>query len=246
VIASMIEQPLDASHSAIAVVIMAIGSALQGSVGIGLALFVVPLLALVDRSFIPGPMLFAGVLLALITAYRERTAIDAAALRSSLIGLAGGTIVGVVTLKFVSGSGSHLDQMFGALVLLAVVIGISGAKFDATPRLLMLAGGASGVMGAMVGIHGPPISLALQNTEPRVVRAMLGVFFSVAYVGSVAVLAVFGLFGMAELLRAAILLPGVVIGVAAAPLLARYIDGKRLRLIILAIAAVSGLTLLMR
>jgi uncharacterized membrane protein YfcA len=65
-------------------------------------------------------------------------------------------------------------------------------------------------------------------------------------VGSVAVLAVFGLFGMAELLRAAILLPGVVIGVAAAPLLARYIDGKRLRLIILAIAAVSGLTLLMR
>ena len=45
---------------------------------------------------------------------------------------------------------------------------------------------------------------------------------------------------------AAILLPGVVIGVAAAPLLARYIDGKRLRLIILAIAAVSGLTLLMR
>src|SRR5258708_33221990 len=55
-----------------------------------------------DRSFIPGPMLFAGVLLALMTAYRERTAIDAAALRSSLIGLAGGTIVGVVTLKFVS------------------------------------------------------------------------------------------------------------------------------------------------
>jgi uncharacterized membrane protein YfcA len=75
---------------------------------------------------------------------------------------------------------------------------------------------------------------------------MLGVFFSVAYVGSVAVLAAFGLFGMAELLRAAILLPGVVIGVAAAPLLARHIDGKRLRLIILAIGAVSGLTLLMR
>jgi len=43
-----------------------------------------------------------------------------------------------------------------------------------------------------------------------------------------------------------IVVPGVVIGVAAAPLLARHIDGKRLRLIILAIAAVSGLTLLMR
>jgi uncharacterized protein len=242
----IIEQPLDAPHVAIAVVIMAIGSALQASVGIGLALFVVPLLALVDRSFIPDPMLLAAVLLAWMTAYRDRAAIDAAALRSSLIGLAVGTIAGVVALKFVSGSGSHLDKTFGALVLLAVLVGVFGAKFDATPGLWVLAGGASGVMGAMVGIHGPPISLVLQNSEPRVVRGMLGAFFSVAYVGAIAVLAAFGLFGMPELLRAAILLPGVVIGLVVAPLLARHIDSKRLRLIILGIAAVSGLTLLAR
>jgi uncharacterized membrane protein YfcA len=240
----MIEQPLDAAHIAIAVAIMAIGSALQASVGIGLALFVVPLLALVDRSFIPGPMLLAGLVITLSSAYRERTAIDMRALRSSLIGLAVGTIIGVAALKFLAGS--HLDKTFGGLVLLAVLIGVSGYEFNATPRSLMVAGGASGIMGAMVGIHGPAISLYFQNAEPRAVRAMLGAFFSVAYLGAVAALAVFGLFGMAELLRAAILLPGVVIGVAAAPLLARHIDGKRLRLIILAIAAVSGLTLLMR
>jgi uncharacterized membrane protein YfcA len=242
----MIEQPLAPLNAAIAVVIMAIGSALQASVGIGLALFVVPLLALVDRSFIPGPMLLAAVLLALMTAYRERTAIDVAALRSSLIGLAVGTIVGVLALKFAAGSGSHLDKTFGVLVLLAVLIGVSGYEFNATPRLLMLTGGASGVMGAMVGIHGPPISLVLQNTEPRVVRGMLGAFFTVAYVGAVAVLAAFGLFGLPELVRAAILLPGVGIGVVVAPLLARHIDGKRLRFIILGIAALSGLTLVAR
>jgi uncharacterized membrane protein YfcA len=90
----MIEQPLEPLNIAIAVAIMAIGSALQASVGIGLALVVVPILALVDQSFIPGPMLLAGVMLALMTAYRERTAIDMPALRSSLIGLAIGTIVG--------------------------------------------------------------------------------------------------------------------------------------------------------
>src|SRR5882757_3650735 len=240
----MIEQPLEPSSIAFAVAIMAMGSALQASAGVGLALFVVPLLALVDRSFIPGPMLLAGLLITLLTAYRERTAFDVAALRSSLIGLAVGTIVGALTLKFVSGS--HLDKTFGGLVLLAVLIGLSGYEFNATPRSLMFAGGASGIIGAMVGIHGPAISLYFQNAEPRVVRAMLGAFFSVAYLGAVAALAVFGLFGMAELLRAATLLPGVVIGVAAAPLLARHIDGKRLRLIILAIAAVSGLTLLIR
>jgi uncharacterized protein len=97
----------------------------------------------------------------------------------------------------------------------------------------------------MVGIHGPPISLVFQNTEPRVARAMLGAFFAVA-LGAVAALAAFGLFGIPHLVRAAILLPGVAIGLAVAPLLARHIDGKRLRLIILGIAALSGLTLLVR
>jgi uncharacterized protein len=240
----MIEHSLEPFNIAIAVTIMAMGSALQASVGIGLALLVVPLLALVDQSFIPGPMLLAGVMLASLTAYRERTAIDVAALRSSLIGLAIGTILGALALKLASGP--HLDKVFGGLVLLAVLLSVSGYKFNATPRSLMVAGGAAGMMGAMVGIHGPPISLVFQDTQPRVARAMLGAFFSVAYLGAVAALAAFGLFGIPELVRAAILLPGVVVGLVAAPHLARHIDGKRLRLFILGIAAASGLLLLVR
>ena len=240
----MIEHSLEPFNITIAVAIMAMGSALQASVGIGLALLVVPLLALVDQSFIPGPMLLAGVMLASLTAYRERTAIDVAALRSSLIGLAIGTILGALALKLASGP--HLDKVFGGLVLLAVLLSVSGYKFNATPRSLMVAGGAAGMMGAMVGIHGPPISLVFQNTQPRVARAMLGAFFSVAYLGAVAALAAFGLFGIPELVRAAILLPGVVVGLVAAPYLARHIDGKRLRLFILGIAAASGLLLLVR
>ncbi len=240
----MIEHSLEPFNIAIAVAIMAMGSALQASVGIGLALLVVPLLALVDQSFIPGPMLLAGVMLASLTAYRERTAIDVAALRSSLIGLAIGTILGALALKLASGP--HLDKVFGGLVLLAVLLSVSGYKFNATPRSLMVAGGAAGMMGAMVGIHGPPISLVFQDTQPRVARAMLGAFFSVAYLGAVAALAAFGLFGIPELVRAAILLPGVVVGLVAAPYLARHIDGKRLRLFILGIAAASGLLLLVR
>jgi uncharacterized membrane protein YfcA len=240
----MIEHPLEPLSIAIAVLVMAIGSAFQASVGIGLALFVVPVLALIDQSFIPGPMLLAGVVLALLTAYRERTSINAPALRNSLIGLAIGTIVGALTLKFASGA--NLDRTFGVLVLLAVLLSVSGYKFDATRRSLLFSGGGSGVLGAMVGIHGPPISLVFQNSEPRVARAMLGAFFSMAYLGAVAALAAFGLFGIPQLVRSAILLPGVAIGLAVAPLLARHIDGKRLRLIILGIAAISGVTLLLR
>src|SRR5580704_1745319 len=106
----MLDQPVEPLAGALAIAIMAIGSAFQGSVGIGLALFVVPLLALVDQSFIPGPMLLAGVILALMTAYRERKAIDAPALRNSLIGLGVGTIIGALLLKLMSGP--YLDKAF--------------------------------------------------------------------------------------------------------------------------------------
>jgi uncharacterized protein len=93
----------------------------------------------------------------------------------------------------------------------------------------MIAGSAAGIMGAMVGIHGPPISLVFQNAEPRVARGMLGAFFSVAYLGAVAALAAFGLFGVPQIVRAVILIPGVVVGLIVAPHIAPYIDGARLR-----------------
>ena len=48
---------------AAATLIMAVGSAFQAAVGLGLALLVVPFLALIDTRFIPGPMLFAGIAL---------------------------------------------------------------------------------------------------------------------------------------------------------------------------------------
>ena len=45
----------------LATLVMAIGAALQAAVGLGLALFVVPLLALIDVRLIPGPVLLASV-----------------------------------------------------------------------------------------------------------------------------------------------------------------------------------------
>jgi uncharacterized membrane protein YfcA len=240
----MVNQPLGPLTVAFAIATMAIGSAVQGAVGIGLALFVVPILALVDDSFIPGPMLLAGVMLAAMTAHRERAAIDLPALRSSLVGLAIGTLAGAFALRFASGP--HIGKIFGMLVLLAVLLSITGYNISATRRSMMIAGCASGVMGAMVGIHGPPISLVLQNADPKVARAILSTFFAIAYLAAVAALAAFGLFGISHLIRAAILVPGVVLGLVVAPHLAQHIDGTRLRFIILGIAAASAVALVLR
>ena len=55
-----------------------------------------------------------------------------------------------------------------------------------------------------------------------------------------------GAFGMPELGRTLILLPGVAIGLALAPITRRYVDRERLRVAILSIAAISALLLIVK
>lgn len=234
----------DLANAAAAVAIMALGSAFQAAVGIGLALIVVPILALIDPTYVPGPMLLAGTVLAAMTAWRERHALDRRGLLQSLAGLLIGTGVGALALKALHGPA--LPKVFGALVLLAVVLSIVGRPLKATGMSLSVAGGAAGVMGTMVGIHGPPIALVFQNAKPAVARATLGAFFAVAYLGSVAALGAVGLFGWTEVARTAILFPGVGIGLMAAPYIAPCIDPNRLKWAILAVSTVSAVTLLAR
>src|SRR5580704_5971614 len=216
---------LSATMLGLATLVMAVGAALQAAVGLGLALFVVPLLALIDVRLVPGPMLLASVALAVMMAHRGRAAIDRRELGLSLIGLCIGTAVGAWGLSLVAPA--SLTQLFALLILLAVLVSLLGAGVRVSRGALLAGGGAAGVMGTMVGIHGPPIALVFQNAEPAEARAMLGAFFAVGYAMSVVALAVVGLFGRQELLLGLLLLPGIGLGYAVAPLVARFLDRRR-------------------
>jgi len=228
----------------LASLVMAAGAALQASVGLGMALFVVPILAIIDTRFVPGPIMFAGIVLAAATAWRDRAAVDHATLRASLLGLAVGTAAGVAALGFISGP--LLPKVFGGLILTAVAISIASPPVAATRRSLWLGSTAAGVMGAMVGIHGPAIALVLQNAKPMQVRATLGAFFAIGYVIAVAFRALAGLFGIAELVLGLALLPGVAIGYLVAPAISRFIDQTKMRIAILTISSASAISLLLR
>jgi hypothetical protein len=237
-------QGLNLLAASVAIATMAIGSAFQAAVGIGMALFVVPVLALVDPGFIPGPMLLAGSLLAAITAYRERDAIDSGGLAVTLLGLAAGTVAGALFLRLATGP--QMPRVFGMAILAGVLISVAGPTITTNTISLLLGGAAAGVTGTMAGIHGPPIALVFQRADPRVARAMLGAVFTVAYLESIAALALVGLFGPPELKRAIVLLPGVAIGPAVAPWARRFIDRDRLHVAILGVAAISGAVLVFR
>lgn len=229
---------------AAALAIITTASAIQAMVGMGLALIAVPLLALVEPRFIPGPMLLSGVTLSIAMAYRGRRDLHGKDLSWSLAGLGAGTLVGAMILSTLSGP--SLPRVIGALVLTAVAISVSGVRVAPTRYAFLIAGTASGVMGTMVGIHGPPIALVLQNAKPGTIRAMLGAFFAVAGVGSVAALAAVGLFGVQELALSAVLVPGVAAGFFIAPLFGRFVAGRVMRIAILGISAAGGLMLILR
>jgi uncharacterized membrane protein YfcA len=235
---------LSATMLILATLVMAIGAAIQAAVGLGLALFVVPLLALIDVRLIPGPMLLASVALAAIMAHRGRAAIDRRGLALSLIGLCVGTAVGAWGLSLIAPA--SLTKLFALMILTAVLVSLLGTGVRVSRGALLAGGGAAGIMGTMVGIHGPPIALVFQNAEPAQARAMLGAFFAVGYAMSVAALAAVGLFGRQELVLGLLLLPGVGIGYATAPLVARFLDRGRLRVAILTISGASAVALLVR
>jgi hypothetical protein len=225
--------------------IMVVGSLLQASVGFGIALFVVPLLVLLNPVFVPGPMLFASLFLAAIMAFRGWSAIDLKKLGLAGVGLFVGTAAGALALMIVAAD--KWPKLFAVFILVAVALSASGIHIPATRRNLVAAGIISGVMGTISGIHGPPMALLYQREPGNIVRATLAVFFVMAYAIALIALGTIGLFGKKELLLGLTLAPGVIAGYIIARFSTKLLDrGYWLRLAILTVASLSAIALILR
>jgi uncharacterized membrane protein YfcA len=226
----------------LATAIIAAASALQAVSGMGMALLAAPLLVLIDPAFVPGPMLCAVMALSAAVARRDRAAIDRSVLTMALGGLLAGTVVGAALLALFVGM--NLVRVFAMLILGAVLLSIFGAPARVGGLSLLIGGAASGVLGTLSGVHGPPIALVLQHEPPERLRVTLCAFFAVGSALSILALAIAGVFGIAQVGASLELLPGVAIGLAVAPLIS--IDRRRARAAVLAISAISALVLLLR
>ncbi|MCW5772431.1 MAG: sulfite exporter TauE/SafE family protein [Rhodospirillaceae bacterium] len=221
---------------------MALGGLIQASVGLGFALAAIPLIALIETAFIPGPIMLAGLATVAMIAWRGAGAIDRGEIGLGVCGLVAGTAVGAVGLWLIPPGASR--PVFGALILVAVLVSLVAPRVALTRRSLLAAGTAAGVIGTMVGMHGPPLGLVYQNEDPLRARVMLSTFFIPASAISLCALALLGRFGTRELGLGLLLIPGPMLGLAAAPLVGRYLDRRRTRYAILIIAAISGALLL--
>ncbi len=229
--------------AAIAVLIVLVGAATQASIGIGLGLLAAPTLVLIDPAFIPGAIALAVVPLTVGMTIREYDHVDRAIYRA-VGGRLAGVIVGAWLLTRV-GQG-FIATVIGLSVLLAVIGSASGVRFATTRRNIVIAGTASGFMGTVAGVGGPPMALTYQHADPRVLRASLAAFNTIGSAFTIPSLIIAGVIRGRELQLAMLLVPGVVAGLWLGRIGIARVPANRVRPFVLLVCAGSALVLLGR
>lgn len=229
---------------AVAFVVSFVAATVQSTVGFGFALLSVPLLSLLNPVFAPVPQLLTVFPLTIAIVLRELHAVE---LKSTLWILAGrvpGAFIGVALLKLLAGPA--LDVLMASMVFIGVAVVVSSGTFDRTPLREFAAGAASGTMGLVSAIGGPPVALLYRNDAGPTVRANLGLVFTVGLCITLSVRAGAGEISMDEVVVGAALLPAVLMGLVASRAVIPRVEGKGLRNGIVVIATAAAALLLAR
>lgn len=220
------------------------GACFQGVAGYGIGTLSAPLMFLVSPLFLPGPLILNAVLLTIMMLFRNRAGLSFREVRFAIGGDVIGTVLAGMTLAVLSTQGFEL--IFGGLILTAVALSVAGLRPQLSPRSSMMAGAASGYMGTITAVGGPPIALIYQNERGPLVRANMSAFFLFASCASVIALLLSGHIGQREIAIFSVTFPGVLAGFLLSGTLVNRIPFEALRPIILGIAAIAGTAALVR
>jgi len=226
----------------IANVIVGFAGFVQTTTGIGFAMIAVPMLVLIDLSYAPGPSLFVMLFLSIAMVAGAWMDVDRQGFATLLPGLLIGTVAGSLVLSMLSATAFGL--VFGFIILGALALGRIGFAPRQSPVVNASGGFVSGLMGTVSGIHGPPLAVVYQRAEPATTRATIAFVLVIASVLSLITLNSTGFFGREEALSGLSLVPGLAVGFALAVSGRRFIANSVARNAMLAIAAISAITLI--
>jgi len=237
--------PISLLELIIGLVASAIGAAVQGTVGFGFGVLTVPLLTLVNPVMAPVPQLLMVLPLTIAVFWRERHHIEWGGTAWLLGGRLPGALIGILTIKAVSGAAeSALDALIALAVLGAVGLLASNAKLKRSRATEFAAGTASGFMGLVASIGGPPLALLYRDEVGPTIRATLAAVFTIGLFITIITRAAAGEISGRDVHIAALLLPAQAVGFAASYRLRGLVDGEMLRRAILVVSAASALGLL--
>jgi uncharacterized membrane protein YfcA len=210
----------------------------------GFALIAAPVLVLIDTALVPGPLLVAGLTLTILMAFRERQSVDVRGVRWALAGCLVGCALAIPVIRTLSPMGFAV--LFSALLLLAVAFTAAGLHVRPSPRVNLVGGLASGFMGTISTVGGPPMALIYQRATGPTLRSTLAVYFTFAGFLSVAALYVAGKLGTKEVILGSYLAPGLLLGYAMSSYTKKFIDQKLLRPIVLTLATAAAVAVVLK
>ncbi|WBX88734.1 sulfite exporter TauE/SafE family protein [Achromobacter mucicolens] len=216
----------------------------QGVGGVGFAMFAAPVAAMFFPQLAPGPLLTLGGFISLLTALRERAAIDWPAVSYALAGRAVGTLIAIYAMaRFAP---QALGVLFACMILAAVALSVAGLQFSATPGRVSGAGVASGIMGTMTSVGAPPIAIVLQHAAPPRLRATLGMVLFLGSIFSLAMLALANRYTGYHAGLALSLAPFMLAGFAVSNRLRTLLPPRAVRGVLLAACAMGAVGVLVK
>lgn len=218
--------------------VAAVGAGVQGVIGFGGNLLLVPVTAIFVPEGLPAALIFWAFPMTLSMVLRERHGVKWSAVGWATAGRLPGVLVGAWVVSAVAAD--VLSVVSGTAVLLAVAASMAAPSVKLTPTTITSAGFASGITGTATAIGGPPMAVLYQHQEGPVLRATLAGGFLLGTVISFAGLFLFGEVEGWQLLLGAALLPGQALGLWLSGPLTRRLDADWLRPCVLAAATIAA------
>ena len=229
---------------ALLVVVVLLGSTIQGIVGLGLNLVSAPVVTMVAPSLMPELLLVLAVLLPFFTLARERDDIDWPGLGWVLSARVPGVALGVLFLALFSDRAVAIAV--AVMVLVGVALTLRSVEVPVRPTTLATAGLLSGLAGTTTSIGGPPVAILYQHRPPEQIRATLAVLFTVGAAMSLVGIGLSGHLDTHVLPLALVLVPCLFVGAWLGNRLQGVFPETRVRYAVLAVCAASAVVLLAR
>lgn len=227
----------------LALVAVAVGAVIQGSIGFGYAFVAVPAMALLYTEAVPVTPLLLALPMTVLMSAREWRYIDLSGFFLITGARVVGTAVGVGLLVFIPAN--YLSVLVGLLIVMAALMSFLSPTFEVNNKTRLAGGIASGVTSTAAAIGGAPLALIYQDRSGAELRSTLAISFVAGIVISLVGLALAGKVEGWHFVLALELLPGLLLGLWASRWVVEALDERWLRPAVLTFAAAAGLLVIL-